>query len=285
MTRIAHVLKELLRNLWRNPGTAVSSFLSLTLLFLLFDLFWIAAGTSDAFYSDLLSDLRMDLFIEESVDDSDIYDIEFKLAQIYGIKTISFVSRDSAREELSRMVGTDLLAGYETINPLPRSFVLSFLPICLTSDGMKRIAGEIENVPGIATANYSERWLEKAESAHAVTVRTGMFLGLLILLTAIISSANNIRFMTRARAVGFFQMRLQGAGKMFIAMPFILEGFLLSGFSAAAGWLLLEYGRDKVEFTGFGIIFPVFEEIVLFCCVAAIMGAASGLLGIRKVSR
>jgi len=44
MSRIAHILKELSRNLYRNPGTALGSFLSLTLLFLLFDLYWIAAG-------------------------------------------------------------------------------------------------------------------------------------------------------------------------------------------------------------------------------------------------
>lgn len=285
MTRIAHILREFLRNLWLNPGTALSSFLSLTLLFLLFDLFWIAAGTSGAFYSQLLSDLRMDIFVEESVDDSEIYDIEFRLAQIEGIKSMSFVSRDSAREELSRMVGTDLLAGYEANNPLPRSFVLSFLPQALTSEEMSRIAREIENDSGIATANYSESWLEKAESARAVTVQTGMLLGLLILLTALISSANNIRFMTRVRAVGFFQMKLQGAGRLFIAMPFILEGFLLSGMSAVAGWLLLEYGRGKVEFTVLDIVFPLFEEIVIFCLAAAVMGAAAGLLGIRKASR
>lgn len=285
MTRIAHIWKELVRSLSHNLGTAISSILSLTLLFLLFDLFWIAAGTSDVFYSDLLSDLRMDLFVDESVDDSAIYDIEFKLAQIDGMRSISFVSRDSAREELSRMVGVDLLAGYEASNPLPRSFVLFIMPKYLNSGDMNRIAVDIENISGIASVNYNQRWLEKAESARAVTVKTGMILGLLILLTALVSSANNIRFMTRVRAVGFFQMRLQGAGRLFIAMPFIIEGFLLSGISAAAGWFLLEYGRDKVEFTAVAIVFPSFEGIMIFCLATAIMGAISGLLGVRKVSR
>lgn len=285
MTRIAHVWKELARSIARNPGTAVSSILSLTLLFLLFDLFWIAAGTSEVFYSDLLSDLRMDLFVDESVDDSDLSDLEIKLSQIDGMRSISFISRAAAREELSRMVGVDLLAGYETSNPLPRSFIISILPQYLNSERMNRIAAEIEKVSGIATVNYNRRWLEKAESARAVTIRTGMILGLLILLTALVSSTNNIRLMTRVRAIGFFQMRMQGAGRLFIAMPFILEGFLLSGISAAAGWLLLDYGRDKVEFTAIAIVFPMFEEIVIFCLAAAIMGAASGLLGVRKVSR
>ena len=70
MSRIAHILKELSRNLYRNPGTALGSFLSLTLLFLLFDLYWIAAGSSERFYTRLLSELKMEVFISEETADS-----------------------------------------------------------------------------------------------------------------------------------------------------------------------------------------------------------------------
>ena len=67
MTRLSHVLSELGRNLFRHPGTAVASVLSLMLLFLLFDFFWIATMTSDRCYRDLLSELRMELFLPEAV--------------------------------------------------------------------------------------------------------------------------------------------------------------------------------------------------------------------------
>jgi cell division protein FtsX len=110
MTRISHLLREIARNLYRNPGTAFSSFLSLTLLFLLFDLFWVAAGTSDVFYRDLLSDIRMEVFLNEEVTDSLVPDMEFRVAQVQGVQAIERVTKEQAREELSRLVGTDLLA-------------------------------------------------------------------------------------------------------------------------------------------------------------------------------
>ena len=72
MIRIMHILRELGKNIYRNPGTAFSALLSTTLLFLLFDFFWIAAGTSERFYQDLLSDLNMEVFISEDVPDSSL---------------------------------------------------------------------------------------------------------------------------------------------------------------------------------------------------------------------
>jgi len=48
MSRLGHIVSEQGRNLSRHLATSLGSLLSLTLLFLLFDLFWIAAATSDS---------------------------------------------------------------------------------------------------------------------------------------------------------------------------------------------------------------------------------------------
>ena len=78
MTRIFFVLKELGRNFIRHPLTAVSSLLSMTLLILLFDLFWVMVGTSERFYTNLLSELRMDVFISEELPDTAVADRKFQ---------------------------------------------------------------------------------------------------------------------------------------------------------------------------------------------------------------
>ena len=128
MTRISFILKELIRNLIRHPGTAFASFLSLTLILLLFDLFWLASGTSREFYRDLLSDLEMEVFVSEETPDSLITSLESKIISTEGVKIVQFISRDSARVRLEKLVGGDLLAGYEETNPLPRSFTLTIWP-------------------------------------------------------------------------------------------------------------------------------------------------------------
>ncbi len=285
MIRILYILKEFFRNLYRNPGTAFSSFLSLMLLFLLFDLFWVAAETSEEFYENLLSDMRMEIYVSEDMPDSLINIMEFNLNQIDGITAIKYISKEDARNELIRMVGIDLLAGYDTTNPLPRSFVLTIIPDKLTTADLDSITTQIATIDGVEQIYYSERWLKKAESARKIIFQIGLALGALILITAMISSANNIRFMTRARAVGFHQMRLLGAGKLFMGFPFIIEGMFLGIISAAAGWGILFYGRQKIEFNQFEIIFPSMENIILFCLGAGLLGIISGYLGLRKLQR
>jgi cell division protein FtsX len=91
--------------------------------------------------------------------------------------------------------------------------------------------------------------------------------------------------MARARAAGFRQMMLLGAGKIFVSFPFILEGFLLAGFSAAVAWALIFYTTAKVTFTQFDIVYPIRDEIVIFCLIAAAIGGLSGFLGVRKLLR
>jgi len=283
MSRFVYILRELARNLYRNPGTALGSVLSLMLLFLLFDLFWIATLTSDRFYRDLLSELHMEVYVPEELPDSEIGPLTRSIISLDGVRAAGFVSKETAREELSRLIGTDLLIGYDSINPLPRSFILTIEPEYLNTADMATLEKELAALASGSEIQYSRRWLKKAETTRSVILSIGLALGAIVLLTTLISSANSIRLMAKARAVGFRQMLLLGAGRLFVACPFLLEGFLLAGLSTAAGWVLIFHGKGRIAFTQFEIIVPTHEEIIIFCLIAALLGSLSGYLGIRRL--
>ncbi len=282
MIRINHILKEFFRSIYRNPGTTLSGLLSMALLFLLFDLFWIAAGSSNKFYSDLIADLKMEVFVSEGTSDSTLFAARTKLGEVAGVSDIEFISKDDAREQLTNLVGVDLLVGYDSINPLPRSYIVSFEGDYLTAERLAATEQAFVGIDGVSHVYYSKNWIEKAEQTKGVLRNVGMALGLVILLAVVISSANNMRLMTRARGVGFHQMRLQGAGGLFLSLPFLIEGFVISGVSAAAGWLAIFYFKDKVDFTQFEIVFPANNDILIFCAAAAVLGVVSAYVGIRR---
>jgi len=285
LTRLAFILNELYRNLYRNPGTALASTLSLALLFLLFDLFWIAAGTSEKFYANLLSDLRMHVYVQESVAESEIKSLTTAITEIRGVMGVQYIDRDLARKELAGLVGTDLLVGYDDVNPLPRTYIITFEPTHVHSAAIDSIEASLKNLPGIGKIDYSRDWLGKAESTRKIILNIGLILGALILFTTVVSSANNIRLMTRTRAVGFWQMRLLGAGRMFIAAPFLLEGFLIGFLSAVFSWLVIEYSQSKISFTQFQLVLPPLSQVVWFCLASGVLGVLSGFLGLRKMFR
>lgn len=282
MIRVAYIFRELIRNLYRNPGTAVGSVLSLTLLFLLFNLFWVAAGTSEMFYRDLLSELRMEAYIDEELSDSAATGLMARLHTLEEIEAAVYVSKQQARAELAEQLGIDLLIGYDSLNPLPRSYVITLDTAALNSTDMARISEQLEAIDGIEGVAYSRRFLDKAETTRGLILQVGLSLGAIILLTALITSANSIRLMTRARAVGFRQMMLLGASKTFVALPFIIEGFLIGGLSALFSWAIVLYGRSRVVFTQLTIVMPSQDDILLFCAAAAVVGCISGYLGVRR---
>jgi cell division protein FtsX len=268
MIRAAYIMREIGRDLWRNLGTVLASLLSLTLLFLLFDLFWIASGTADRFYKDLLSDLRVEVFVDEAVPDSSLVDVSLQLVGIEGVIDYEYISRNDARRRLAEMVGTDLLVGYDSTNPLPRSYVLKVDEAHRNGEALSKMEESLRDIDGLSEIHYSREWL-----------------GVLTIAGALIGSANNMRLMTRAQAVGFRQKLLLGASRLFVALPSLAESFLISGLAAVLGWALVFYGRTKVGFARIDIIFPAQHEIVLFCFAVALLGAIAGLLGLRKMLR
>jgi len=283
MSRILHILRELGKSLYHNPGTVLGAILSLAMLFLLFDIFWITSETSNRLYADLLSELRVEAFVNDGVDDVEIPMLTDKISQIEGIFAIGYISKDSARMVLQNKLGTDLLVGYDLENPLPRSYVLEVDNKFLNSIDIDLICSQLSEFPEIFEVNYSKKWLVKAEQMKLVIMEIGLALGILILLTALISLINNIRLMTRARAVGFRQMRMLGAGKILLAFPFLLEGFLISGLSAVISWVAIFYGKKQISLTQINIVYPTLEEIAVFCAIATVLGAISGYLGIRRL--
>ncbi len=282
MKALGHIVKEFLRNLFGHPGAAFGSFISLTLLFLLFDLFWIAAGTSERFYTRLLSEMEMEVFMEAPSPDSTQAHLRPTLEVIDGVKSVTFISSEQARRRLTDLIGTDLLVGYDSANPLPVSYVLTFEDDALTTDAMTAVETEVMQLDGVDLVFYGQRWLAKAEETRAIILSLGMILGGLILMAALIGSANNIRLMTQTRVVGFRQMQILGAGRIFLAAPFLLEGLVVSSLSGAAGWAAIIYVHSRVSFARFELILPSLVDMAMFVGVVSFVGLVSGYLGIRK---
>ncbi len=283
MIRLGHILREFGRNLYRSPWTALGSVLSLTLLFMLFDLYWISANTFDRVYDRLLSDLQMEVFVAEDVEEIQIPELRATVAAVEGVSKTTYISKEQARELMLASMGTDLLAGYDTLNPLPRSLILDFDVDYLTVDHMAEIEQQLGSMPAISEVYYSKGWLAKTENTRGIILQFGMALGILIIVTALISSVNNIRLMSRIRAEGLAQMRLLGASRMFLFAPMLLEGLVVGGLSAVIGWVGLLYARSQISFTQLELVFPTTVEIVAFCVGTGLLGIISGYLGVRNL--
>lgn len=282
MSRWGFVWREFGRNISRNPGTALSAVLSLTLLFVLFDIFWVAARSTDEMYQTMISDLQMEVFVPDSVADSAVSDLGNKIQTIPGVLSLSYVTRDAARDQLTGILGMDVLAA-DTLNPLPRSFILTFGLEYLTSEKLAEIEKKLALALGTSQIQYGKEWLVSTEQARGVIKRVGFIIGLLILLATVISSANNIRLMSRARVKGLTQLQLLGAGRWLIAAPYVLEGGLAGAISSGVAWGAVFYGRTELQVFEITISMPPTQDILIFCGLTTLLGVVSGYFGVSKL--
>jgi cell division transport system permease protein len=282
MSRWGFIWREFGRNVSRNPGTAFSAVLSLTLLFILFDIFWVAARSTDEMYQTMISDLQMEVFLPDSVADTSVSDLSNRVQNIPGVRSLSFVTRDAARDQLTGILGMDILAA-DTLNPLPRSFILTFGLEYLTSEKLKEIEQRMMQAVGTSQIQYGREWLESTEQARGLVRRVGLIIGLLILLATVISSANNIRLMSRARVKGLTQLQLLGAGRWLISAPYVLEGGLAGAIASGIAWGAVFYGRSQLRIFEVSISMPPTQDILIFCGLTTLLGIVSGYFGVSKL--
>jgi cell division transport system permease protein len=285
MTRPGWIFAELWRNFVRSPLAVIGSILAVALLLLLFDLFWIGALSSKQFLGKMVSNVTMEAFVSEDVPDSIVGTLHEAITALPDLAEFTYISRDSARAELTRLVGTDLLIGYDNTNPLPRSFVLTLIDSLVTSERLSEINGILMATGKISEVYYNSERIVRSEQVRAIIRKAGIVLGTLIFLSALLNLTNSIRLSTRTRTIGLRQMRLLGAGKLFLATPFMLEGFLLGGISAGLGWGAVFYWKDKLPLGDIVLLLPSIQQIVLYCVAVAGLGLISGYLGVRKAIR
>ncbi len=281
MTRFSFILRKFFGNIYHRPLAVLGSILSLFLLFLLFDLAWISSLSAYEYYDTRISEIEIEVFLTDDVADSTVPAITDAIMKIDGVEKIEYVSRENARDRLNNIMGVDLLEGMDE-NPLPRSLVISFEPNYLNTANLSHLRADLNRMKGVDEIMFPSHWLEKAELTKQLIGDFLILLGALILVAAVLNSIHAIILSARTRMEELLQLQLLGAGPVFLAIPFILEGIFYAMVASVAGWIVMYYGLELFTFRDIEIVVPPMAQIIYFCLVAGAVGMISGYIGIRR---
>ena len=281
MTRLIYIIKKFTRNIWDRPFAAIGSFLSLFLLFLMFIFAWIASLSAVRYYDNKISQIEIEIFLTEDVADSTIPAVLQAIQVLDGVDTALFISRESASKTLTELMGVDLLEGLDD-NPLPRSIILSFKPDYLNMENLAQLRGNLARMKGVDEIHFPSHWLEKAEHSKQMISDFLYLLGALILLAMVLNSIHSVILSARTRIEELTQLQLLGAGPVFLAVPFVLEGIFYALTASATGWLIMHYGAGNITFRDIEIVIPTPEKMTYFCLITGAVGMVSGYIGIRR---
>ncbi|MDO8529356.1 MAG: permease-like cell division protein FtsX [bacterium] len=245
LLKLWRTFKEAFQNFIRNGWLSVATISILTISLYLISLTFMIGITADALLKNVQEKINISVYFNPSATEEDIVSIKNKLVNYKEIKSVEYISKEQALQELrDTNVDSSIKQALDEIgeNPLLASLVIK----ANQSSDYDVINQAIENSDfreQISRVNYEKNKtaIERLNKIINFSKDIGLILGIIFVLIAVLITFNAIRITIYSHKQEFEIERLVGASNLYIRMPFIYEG-ILYGFSASlvsAGLLLI----------------------------------------------
>jgi cell division transport system permease protein len=241
--RFWFVLGEAFHGLGRAKLSAFFSILMVALAFTLLSIFYITSMQAEKFLNYLKAKVEIEVFLSDSLSSDQIREVKNNLKATRGVSSIQFVSKDDAANIFKKEFGQDIKSVLE-FNPLPASFQIFVNDQSKNSHDVGRIAATVEKIPGVESVKYRKILLTLIDK------RVRLFYGIVsgfggaLVLLSIFLVYNSMRLAISHRKRIIDAMKLVGASRSFVRMPFLLGG-MIQGFTGGLAAAALIYGLMK----------------------------------------
>jgi cell division transport system permease protein len=173
----------------------------------------------------LRSKYKIEVFFKQDINYQSAKTISESILKIKGIRSSTVINKDDAVRIFKDQFGEDILSilGY---NPLPISAVVNLKRKSDQILDASPIVNEIKSLDGIEEVRYQGHLIKKIEKTYAKIMQYFPFLGIVFILVAVLVIYNTVKLSIFARKDLINSLKLIGATKLFIKMPFIFEGII-----------------------------------------------------------
>jgi len=275
-----------LRGLAASPLTSAVATATIALCLLLAGAFALLLTNMERVLARFGEEVHVSAYLAEGLAAGEQERLAERVQAAPGVESVTLVSKQVALERFraSPFGRASLLDGLDD-NPLPASLEIVLTPAERNRSGVEALVAKLRGVEGIAELGYGHEWVEGY--ARAVSLVRGLALGIgaVLALATLLIVANTIRLSIYARRDEIEILQLVGAGRAFVATPFLLEGLLEGTVGGLAALAILALGFRAARVVlggGLELLLGYAEPAFLggsgaFALVAA--GAVLGLVG------
>ena len=222
-------------------GAWVSTVISISLVLLLVGVASILLLNARTVSDYFKENLQVSVLMKQDVTEEQALAYQSTLADIPGVKAMTFISREQGIEEMANMLGRDFLDVFSTA-PVPVSIDVNLEAAYVSTDSLEVVRKALAASPLVDEVVYQTSLVE---ALNANLEKIGLVLGVLILLLLFISFVligNMVRLNVFSRRFTIHTMQLVGATRGFIRAPFIGQSALQGLFAALVAIALLVGG-------------------------------------------
>lgn len=297
MSRIVlrHV-REGFKNLWRNGWMTFASVSAVAITLLILGAAMVVALNAQQLSTYVSGQLEMDVFLQQNINDSQGQTIQREVAQLPGVKSVSFVSKEQGFITLERQIG----AQYQDImSEFGHSATLLPVKLVVKADNPRDtavVSARILSLPGVHNVQDGQGFVDKLFSFLDAVRDVGLAFVVALVITAMFLISNTIRVTIFSRRREIEIMKLVGATDWFIRWPFVWEGMLIGIIGAAIPFAVITYGYHFLyHYSGGAFValqFPLLIwttvaqriAVVLFG-IGIFVGLWGGVMSIRRFLR
>ena len=290
MDKLLYLISEGFKNVWRHKMTTFTAVFSLFLALYFVGLLAIAGENTKSILQYLRSKYKIEVFFKQGIEYRSAKSISASILKIKGVRSSTVINKDDAVRIFKDQFGEDILAilGY---NPLPISAVVNLKRKSDQLLDASPIVNEIKSLDGVEEVRYQGHLIKKIERTYAKIMKYFPFMAMVFVLVAVLVIYNTVKLSIFARKELINSLKLIGATKLFIQMPFIFEG-LIDGFMAsliASPLILVTVNGINYmmnNFTSWNIqlsIAPIlFLWLTLLSGIISVVGSYRAVSGIMK---
>lgn len=227
MDKIFYLITEGIKNTWRHKVTAFTAIFSLFISLYIIGIITIAGDNSYKILQYLRSKYKIEVFFNEDLTNEEAIGVIHKIKKVKGVKTATLIDKEDALRIFKDQFGESIieLLGY---NPLPASSVVNVDRNIRKPLKIEPIIQEIKSMKYVDEVKYQGNLIRKIERNYKrVADYIPYFSGITILIVGLIIY-NMIKVSIYSRRETIKSLQIIGATRIFIKLPFIFEGILIS---------------------------------------------------------
>jgi cell division transport system permease protein len=286
MRTIFYLLREAWANLRTNRTTTMVAILTTAFTLACVGIFLLLYVNLRAAAGWLQEDVKIMVYLDDRVSRESAATIEQQLRSDRALASLVFISKEQALGEFKAQFPSEshLLEGLGQ-NPLPASFVVTLSPQYRAPDAVKRWAERVRTITGVAKVDYNQDWINALATVIRSIELIAIGVGVVLSAAAVTIIGNTIRLTLYARRDELAILRLIGATRTFIHIPYLLEGAALGALGSTVSLIMLKvvYEVFRQQVRAMGRLAGLEQMVTFFspeiCLALIIVGMGLGCAG------
>jgi len=231
MDKFLYLIEEGFKNIWRHKMTAFTAIFSLFIAMFFVGILATAGNNTHKILQYLRTKYKIEVFFKQDVSNEEAVGLIHQIKQIDGIRTATIIEKDDAVRIFQDQFGEDIvdILGY---NPLPVSAVVNLNRSSRNPIKVDPIIRSIKAINRVEEIRYQGNLIKKIERNYRSIIDQFPSIAGIVIFIAVLIIYNTVKLSVYSRKELITSLQLIGATKLFIKMPFIIEGITIGALSA-----------------------------------------------------